>query len=212
MSRGTTTAVPVTRPILDTMPAIYHDGHFLRGFVGGLDDVWSSVFATLDCLHAYVDPALTPVDFLSWLGGWVGTELDEDWSDHRRRAFIARAAGIYAGRGTAVALVGEIGLYAGGRVEVDDPGSVTTSRVPGGDGDREAERRARVVRVVVDVVEASSVNWPAMQAAVRAAVPAHLPVEIELRETGPGEGGVHGGDGVDGGGHGADGGEGGRDR
>lgn len=189
MSRGTSTEVPVTRRILDTLPSIYHDGHFLTGFAGGLDDVWSSVYATLDCLHAYVDPDVTPDDFLVWLGGWVGTELDEDWDAERRRAFVGRAVGIHAGRGTVAALVEEIGLYTGGDVDVSDPGSVTTSRLPGGrperpdDGDG-STTRDRTVRVVVDVVAADAVNWPALQAVVRAAVPAHLPVGIELRETG----------------------------
>jgi hypothetical protein len=39
------------------------------------------------------------------------------------------------------------------------------------------------VRVTVDVTNATEVNWPALQVLVRDAVPAHLPVEIELRET-----------------------------
>jgi phage tail-like protein len=184
MSRGTSTAVPVTQPILETLPSIYRDGHFLRGFAGGLDAVWSSVFATLDCLHAYVDPAVSPDDFLPWLGEWVGAELDEDWTTERRRMFIARAADIYAARGTATSLAEEIGLYTGGHVRVDDPGSVTTARLPGGRGDARAVGADRTVRVVVDVDGAAGVNWPALQVIVRAAVPAHLPVELELREAG----------------------------
>jgi phage tail-like protein len=198
VSRGTTSAVPVTRPIIDTLPSIYQDGHFLRGFVGGLDEVWASVFATLDCLHAYIDPMSSPEDFLTWLGGWVGAELDEDWATDRRRAFIGRAAAIYAGRGTAAALVEEVGLYSGASVEVDDPGSVTTSRLPGGWEDGEVGGSDRTVRIVV---AGDGVSWPALQAVVRAAVPAHLPVEIELRETGGvgtrerTEGAAEGGDG-----------------
>lgn len=186
MSRGTNTVVPVTQPIIDTLPSIYRDVEFLRGFTGGLDDVWSSVFVTLDCLHAYVDPALTPDDFLAWLGGWVGTDLDEDWTTPRRRDFIARAAGLYAGRGNTRSLAAEVSLYTGGHVEVTDPGSVTTSRLPVG-RDGADSGTDRTVRVVVDVEDAARVNWPALQAVVRSAVPAHLPVEIELRETGSGE-------------------------
>lgn len=178
------TTVPVTRPIIDTLPAIYREGHFLRGFAGGLDDVWSSVYATLDCLHAYVDPAIGPDDFLAWLGTWVGTEIDEDWSVGRSRTFIACAADLYARRGTAGGLSDEISLYTGGRVRIDDPGSVTTSRLPGGRNEPAASDRDRTVRVVVDVADAATVNWSALQAVVRGAVPAHLPVEIELRETG----------------------------
>lgn len=184
MSRGTTTAVPVTQPIIDVLPAIYQDGHFLRSFTAGLDDVWSSAFATLDCLHAYVDPALSPDDFLTWLGRWVGTVLDEDWPVARRRRFIGRAVELYAGRGTAGALAEELSLYTDGVVHVDDPGSVTTSRTPGGRGRAPDGEADRTLRIVVDTERADDVNWPALQAVVRAAVPAHLPVEIELREIG----------------------------
>ena len=37
--------------------------------------------------------------------------------------------------------------------------------------------------MTVDVTNATDVNWPALQVLIRDAVPAHLPVEIELRET-----------------------------
>jgi phage tail-like protein len=36
-----------------------------------LHEVLAPVVATIDCLGAYLDPALTPEDFLRWLGGWV---------------------------------------------------------------------------------------------------------------------------------------------
>ncbi len=49
-----------------------------------------------------------------------------------------------------------------------------------------AQRRNddRTVRVVVDVPDSTTVNWAALRVMVRDAVPAHLPVEIELREIG----------------------------
>ena len=48
---------------------------------------------------------------------------------------------------------------------------------------QERQTDDRTVRVTVDVTDGGAVNWPALEAMVRAAVPAHLPVEIELRET-----------------------------
>lgn len=185
MSRGTASGLPVTHPIIEELPGLYQDGMFLRGFTGGLDEVLAPAVAVIDCLHAYLDASVAPADFVAWLGGWVGTTLDEDWPIDRRRRFVAAAADLYARRGTPGGLVDEIELYTDGSATVDDPGSVWTSSVPTDEAAR-AERRSadRTVRVTVDVPHADEVNWPALQAVVRDAVPAHLPVDIELRESG----------------------------
>jgi phage tail-like protein len=183
MSRGTVVGLPVNRPIVENLPSIYQDGMFIREFTGGLDEVLAPAISVLDCLHSYIDPALAPADFVEWLGGWVGTTLDEDWPLPRRRQFIAHAVSVYAARGTRHGLEDELELYTGGTATVTDPGQIWTSSIPTG-GESRAERHTedRTVRVTVDVPDGSAVNWPALQAMVRAAVPAHLPVEIELRE------------------------------
>lgn len=185
MSRGTTTGLPITRPLIDMLPSIYQDGLFLRGFTGGLDTVLAPAVGVLDNLHAYIDPSVAPPDFVAWLGTWVGTTLDEDWPIERKRSFVAWAADLYARRGTAHGLRDEIALYTDGEVTVDDPGRVWTSTLPTGDDERRSRRQSdRTVRVTVDVHDGGAVNWPGLQQLVREAVPAHLPVEIELRETG----------------------------
>lgn len=183
--RRTTLDVPVTQPMIRALPAIYQDGAFLERFTAGLDAVLAPVLATLDCLHAYVDPHSAPDDFVAWLGAWVGVDIGEDWTSTRSRRLVAAAADLFARRGTASGLSDEIRLYTGGRASIGDPGQVWTSSVPTSDDVRAQRRNAdRSVRVVVDVADAASVNWPALQELVRAAVPAHLPVAIELRHAG----------------------------
>lgn len=181
--RGTTAGVPVTHPLIDQLPSLYHDDSFLGQFTAGLDSVLAPIVATLDCLDAYVDPWVAPGDFVGWLAEWVGLRLEEDWSLDRRRQLVARAADLFAVRGTAAGLREEVELYTSGTAVIEDPGRVWTTRVPTGDAER-AERRSvdRTARITVDVPDASSVNWPALQALIRDAVPAHLAVEIELRE------------------------------
>jgi phage tail-like protein len=184
VSRGTVTDVPITRPIVRELPAIYQDGMFITEFTGGLDQVVAPAMSVLDCLHAYIDPAVAPADFVAWLGGWVGVTLQEDWTLERRRTFVARAAELFARRGTAHGLRDEVELYSGGSAEIVDPGGVWTSGVPTDPADRAGRRRDdRTVQVTVDVEDGSAINWPALQELIRDAVPAHLPVEIELRET-----------------------------
>ena len=181
--RGTAAGLPVAQPIVTQLPGIYQDGMFIRGFTAGLDEVLAPVVATLDCLHAYVDPSVAPADFVTWLGGWVGVALEEDWPLDRRRRFVAAAADLYARRGTFHALADEVAIYSSGVARVDDPGAVHTSRTPTTPTQRAERRRPdRTVRVTVDVPAGAPVNWAGLQELVRDAVPAHLPVEIELRE------------------------------
>ena len=73
------------------------------------------VLATLDCLHAYVDPAVAPEDFLEWLASWVG-------ATHRRGLAGGAEAGgrghrrrLHRRRGTVAGLREELELYTGGR-------------------------------------------------------------------------------------------------
>lgn len=183
MSRGTATGLPVTRPIVRELPSIYQDNAFLDGFTGGLDEVLAPAVSVIDCLHAYVDPTTTPADFLGWLGEWVGLRLDEDWTTDRRRRLVAGAAEMFAVRGTVAALRREIELYTDGHVEIHDPGSTVTSPIPGASYATVEHEPDRTVRVVVDVADGNAVNWNGLQALIRNAIPAHLPVDIELRET-----------------------------
>lgn len=183
MSRGSVVGLPVAQPLVRQLPSMYQDDSFTQQFTSGLDAVLASAVVSLDCLHAYLDPSVAPADFVGWLGEWVGSRLDEDWSLPRRREFVTQAAEIFARRGTSSGLCDEIELYTGGTATVSDPGAVWTSRLPT-DGEQRSVRRSedRTVRVTVDVLDAATVNWPALQVLIRDAVPAHLPVEIELRE------------------------------
>lgn len=183
-ARRTATGLPTQQPIIRVMPSIYQDGGFLEQFTGGLDAVLAPIYASLDCLSAYVDPSVAPPDFLEWLGTWVGLQLEEDWTLDRRRHLVANAAELFAERGTVAGLEAEIELYTGGTATITEPGGVWASALPTDAATRLARGSSdRTVNVTVDVPNAATVNWPALQALIRDAVPAHLAVEIELRET-----------------------------
>lgn len=175
-------AVPVTRPIVRQLPAIYQESLFVEQFTGGLDEVIAPAHNVLDCLHAYVDPSVAPDDFVRWLGDWIGLSLDEDWSPARSRRLVASAVEMFAKRGTAGGLRQEVALYTDGVARVDDPGGTFTSAVPGASFDSVEYARDRTVSVTVDVPDASSVNWNGLHEVIRHAIPAHLPVDVELRE------------------------------
>jgi phage tail-like protein len=166
-------------PIIEQMPAIFQEDEFTVRFTGGLDSVWAPIFTALDCLSAYVDPYLTPVDFLGWLGGWVGVALEEDWPEERQRELIARAIQLVRYRGTVAGLAAEVALYTGGTVEVTDNGSTVWSQTPGAPSG--GERTPRLA-VRVTVGDTSRVNESTLDALVTAAKPAHVIHRVEVRK------------------------------
>ena len=174
--------MPITQPLIQRLPSMYQDGMFIDEFTAGLDIVLAPIIATLDCLDAYVDPEVAPP---TSSGGWGTGSACASTRTGRSSAGGGSSPPppCCSRRGTAHGLSDEIELYTGGAAEVDDPGRCGPRRC------RPARRSAasrgvdRTVRVTVDVTNATDVNWPALQVLIRDAVPAHLPVEIELRET-----------------------------
>ena len=168
-------ATPV--PLIGLLPSIFHDDPVAERFCAGLDEVLSPVFATLDCLDAYLDPALAPEDFLEWLAMWVGATLREDWPIERKRALIARTVDLYSRRGTMAGLREEIELHTGGEVQITESGGIAWSQTPGADLPGEAVPRV-AVRVVVD--DPSSVKFAWIDEIVASSKPAHVVHQVEV--------------------------------
>ena len=143
-------------------------------FTAALDDVLAPAISVLDCLTAYVDPALAPPDYLGWLADWVGIELDETWPVDQQRAVIAGAVTLHRGRGTVAGLRRQLELVTGGEVEVIDTGGTTWSVEP---IDEPGEQPVPTVTVVISN---SRVSPAAIDAAVDAAKPAHVVHEVKL--------------------------------
>ncbi len=72
MTRALVDDMPTTQPIASYLPAMLQADDFCVRFTEGLDPVLAPVLSTIDNLDAYLDPWLTPPDFLGWLAGWFG--------------------------------------------------------------------------------------------------------------------------------------------
>jgi phage tail-like protein len=112
------------------LSAILQEDAVAVRMTAAFDDVLAPVIATLDCLHTYIDPALAPTDFLDWLAGWVGVELNENWPVDRQRAMVTSAVALHRTRGTVAGLRALLELATGGRVEISDSGGTAWSSAP----------------------------------------------------------------------------------
>ena len=175
--RGMVDGLVSPHPLGAGLPALYQDDSLAQRLTSAFDDVLAPVFASLDGLPAYLDPALAPDDFLDWLSGWVGVTLDETWPIERRRQLVADAAGLYRSRGTVAGLAAQVAIYTGGEVLVEDNGAAGWSATAGGTVPGSAAPRLRV-RVSVD--DPNAVSLARLEAVVATAKPAHVPHTIEV--------------------------------
>jgi phage tail-like protein len=180
--RGTVAGLPSPYRIAEFLPSVYQeDDPFVQRFTAGLDEVWAPVLSTLDCLDAYVDPQLTPEDFLGWLSGWVGAVVDETTPLALRRDAVAHAAALHRSRGTPGGLRALIELLTGGYVEVADSGAASWSPTPDTVPPGEA---TPWVAVRVTLEQASEQTLASVRAAVETAVasakPAHVVHSVEV--------------------------------
>lgn len=175
--RGLVAGLVSPHPLGPTLPAIYQDDDLAQRFLGALDDVLAPIFLTLDNFPTYLDPWLTPEDFLDWLATWVGIGLDDSWDEARRREIVARAVELYRMRGTAAGLAAHVGIQTGGEVEIIENGGTAWSVDAGGELPGSPEPVV-LVRVAVD--DPKTVDAGRVDALVAAAKPAHVPHRVEI--------------------------------
>lgn len=178
--RGTVPGLNTPYPIAGLLPLALREDGLATRLTEGLDDVLAPVIATLDCLSAYVDPRLAPVDFLTWLGTWVGVTLDESWPLDRRRATVAQAVALYRTRGTPDGLRAHLEALTGGRVEVTDSGGVFWSTTPDSPNSTAATDGEPAVVVRVTDPDPGASDPAVLHELVASAKPAHVPHRVEI--------------------------------
>lgn len=98
---------------------------FTDRFLALFDTTFRSIESELDNQARYFDPASTPataprggVDFLTWLGSWVGLNLDRGIPEDRRRALVESAGRVAPIRGTRIGLHRQLLTLLGMKPEV----------------------------------------------------------------------------------------------
>jgi phage tail-like protein len=175
--RAMTEGLPSPHPIGRLLPGIYLEDDFVQKLTEGLDAVLAPLLSTLDNLDSYIDPDLTPSDFVTWLSGWVGLLRDPAESVDGRRAMIKEIVEIYRRRGTGHGLRDHIAVAFGVVPELIETGGVSWSRQPRSPLPGLAEPEL-IVRISVD--EPSKFDREGLNRFVEQNKPAHVPHRIEL--------------------------------
>jgi phage tail-like protein len=175
--RGMPPGLSSPHPFGEQLPGLYRDDEFTQRFTQAFDEVLAGAMQVLDCLPAYLDPALAPDDFLEWVGSWVGAAPDATWPLERRRAFVASATELFRARGTAAGLAAHVAIFTGGEVEIAEPGAAGWSHeagaaIPAG--------TSPDLFIRIRVKDPKSVSPARLDALVAASKPAHVPHRVEI--------------------------------
>jgi phage tail-like protein len=180
MSRAAIPGLPSRYPIGEQLPALYAADDFAQRFTAGLDTVLAPVFSTLDNLAAYVDPRVTPVDFLEWLASWVGAVDDPQWPVELRREAVVRAVELHRWRGTKRGLVEALRLALGVHAEVSGDGGAAWSNTAGSDLPPEPAAEL-LIRILLDRgPEGGRVDVDRVHEIVRTMCPVHVAFRLEV--------------------------------
>ncbi|MDQ3953142.1 MAG: phage tail protein [Actinomycetota bacterium] len=175
MTRGAAPGLASPHPLGSLLPALYHEDSLAQRFTAGLDDVLAPVLCVLDCLDAYVDPALAPPDFVAWIASWLDVERDDDVPMERCRVVVRDVADAYRMHGTARGIAAAVRALAGVDPEIHESGGVSWSRSPAADTPVAAAPSIRVV-----VPADSAVDLRAVERTVAGAKPAHVAHRVEI--------------------------------
>lgn len=174
-------AVPglgLARPMVTMLPSIFLDD-FTERWLGAFDQVVAPVEVTLDCFTSYLDPDLSPSDFLAWVGSWLGATFDHDLPDSNRRALVRSIVDIYATRGTPDSIRQLIELTIPAACEIVEGGASVASTVPSTELPGSAVG-AFVVRVRPTGEALTEHQRSQAMLLVEASRPAHLPGVVEF--------------------------------
>jgi phage tail-like protein len=167
-------------PLALQLPAVYQEDEFTRRLVSAFDAVLAPVLATLDDLPVYVDPRLAPDDFVAWLAGWVGAELEHATTPAALREVVATAVSLHRRRGTVGGVADVVRIATSGDVEVVESGGARWARAPGTalPGVAPASLRVRVT-----VADPTGVDLRRLDALVASVKPAHVVHTVEVVAT-----------------------------
>jgi len=103
---------------LKYLPAVYEQDELMARFLMLFESFWAPLDSQIDNIPFYLDPKMTPPDFLPWLASWLNLTLDARWPEEKQRQLLQAAISLYRKRGTKIGLQDYLEIYTGERPQI----------------------------------------------------------------------------------------------
>lgn len=110
--------------LADQLPRVMAEDPVLRRFLGIFEELATGTEQRIDQLDAYLSVDTAPIEFVRWLGSWLGVAVDSSLPEDRQRALVRTAGRLVGSRGTPRALGDLLAALTSSVVQVHDGGGV----------------------------------------------------------------------------------------
>jgi phage tail-like protein len=114
----TSVAIHAKGKYIKHLPGLYEQDELMGRFLMLFESFWTPVDRQIETIFYYLDPRLTPAEFLPWLASWLDVELDERWPEARLRQLLRWAIALHRSRGTKWGLLKYLEIYTGHQAEI----------------------------------------------------------------------------------------------
>lgn len=163
-------ARPPRPDLVDQLPRVLAQDHFVRSYVGLCDEIWTSVIDHIDQLEWFLDVGVAPIAFVQWLGGWLGVAVDPHLPEDCQRALVHTAGRTLMYRGTRPRLEQLLAAVTGSTADVTDDGGVVATD----------DRPRASQRVSIRLASSGGVSESHLRELIRAEVPANAVVDLRI--------------------------------
>ncbi len=165
-------------PLVHFTPGLISDDPLVRQLLSALDEVLAPVISTLDCMDAYLDPDVAPIDMVKYLASWLLAEVDDEWDEAAVRRDVRQAHARAKWAGTARSLYERLLPNEVEALIIEDCGSTKALTQPSDPSEwANPETLEIVLRVKPRRTEASELRR--IERIARGLVPAHVTLRVE---------------------------------
>lgn len=110
--------------LIEQLPRVMAEDEVLGRFLGIFEELSAVTETRIDHLDSYFSVDTAPIEFVRWVGGWLGMTVDSSLPEDRQRALVRTAGRLIGSRGTPRALGDLLSALTSSVVQVRDRGGV----------------------------------------------------------------------------------------
>ncbi len=114
-----TVAIRARGSYLKHLPAIFEQDDLMGQFLICFESFLKPIESQIDAIFYYLDPKMTPSEFVPWLAAWLDLHVDNYWTDPQLRRLILSAIELHNIQGTKRGLEKYLKIFAGPEAKVE---------------------------------------------------------------------------------------------